>query len=554
MSSDLKKKSKYHDKIVTALESYSETYDFKAISTIVDTIHNGINKVTDHKKVRKIICNYAHTTNNKITFNTESESGTSYKTLRAQFKNKVIESESDVESDTEVKPVKKMGGFMKIMKDDYSDNTIKKQKPKQEQLQLYEYPIQKSYKYVNHNFEPQGSQWTYDPVQTNDISNKRIYDIVDKLLQIEFPAQRSDGWFLLRNGAITASDGGCVTGNNSYEQPYKFIVKKLGRAPFVNNQFCYHGKKYEQIATMIYQNRMNATVEEFGLIVHPKYSYLAASPDGIVGKYKVDGKHTTNLTGRMLEIKCPVSRKILTDGPIKNGICPIYYWVQVQLQLECCDLDDCDFWQCEISEYEDKEEFIDDTNVDEPWLSISSGFEKGCVIQLLPKKVYSKFVSDNDNIDIKQYYEIVYEHAQFIYPPRIDMTPFELDVWVNDTIQQIHIEHRSYCLDKIIWWKLVKSHNVTIKRDKEWFKESLPIFTKMWNYVLFFRENKDKEDLFFEYIESCKIKRNDKIMEIVDIICNLPDDNNSKAVNNYAKQIIKIKNEIKSNTLKNKTD
>ena len=113
----------------------------------------------------------------------------------------------------------------------------------------------------------------------------------------------------------------------------------------------------EEPATMVYQYRMNVTVEEFGLMIHPKYSFLGASPDGIVNHYKLNGKHKTKYVGRMLEIKCPKVRKIKMDGPIKNHICPIYYWDQVQLQLECCDLEECDFWQCKISLYKTRQEF-----------------------------------------------------------------------------------------------------------------------------------------------------------------------------------------------------
>ena len=68
------------------------------------------------------------------------------------------------------------------------------------------------------------------------------------------------------------------------------------------------------------------------------------------------------MTGRMLEIKCPYSRKIKTKGKIDNGICPHYYWTQVQQQLECADLESCDFWQCKLFEYNNRMEWLNDTN------------------------------------------------------------------------------------------------------------------------------------------------------------------------------------------------
>lgn len=68
---------------------------------------------------------------------------------------------------------------------------------------------------------------------------------------------------------------------------------------------------------------------EVGLVVHPELKWLGASPDGV-----------TN-TGRLIEIKCPYKRK-----PIPTEV-PHHYWPQIQVQLECTNLDSCYFvqWQ-----------------------------------------------------------------------------------------------------------------------------------------------------------------------------------------------------------------
>ena len=57
-----------------------------------------------------------------------------------------------------------------------------------------------------------------------------------------------------------------------------------------------------------------------------------------------------------LEIKCVVSRKI-------KDIEPFYYWVQVQIQLEVCNLEECDFFQCKFIEYKSKEEMDKDVDI-----------------------------------------------------------------------------------------------------------------------------------------------------------------------------------------------
>ena len=105
-----------------------------------------------------------------------------------------------------------------------------------------------------------------------------------------------------------------VLNENKYEMQYSFIEKKVDEPQFQNNPACYHGKMLEEPATMIYEYRKNVIVEEFGLMMHPNYKFVGASPDGIVSPFKLDGKSLTKLVGRMLEIKCPVTRKIKTTG------------------------------------------------------------------------------------------------------------------------------------------------------------------------------------------------------------------------------------------------
>jgi len=384
----------------------------------------------------------------------------------------------------------------------------------------YAYPVEKQSRIKKHTesiYGPYGTQWYHD-IQTNDILNTNAFKLLDqfnKLRAIPLPEQRSKEWYEMRDGKITASDGGTVLGVNEHEPQYKFILKKTGNVPFESNKYCYHGKKYEEIATLIYEYRMNIMTEEFGLIAHPVHKFLGASPDRICGPYKLNGRHKTKYVGRMLEIKCPLVRQIKMDGAIIANICPEYYWVQVQLQLECCDLDECDFWQCEIKEYESRQEFIDDTDNNESFRSLNFKFEKGCLIQLLPKSKMSEILNG-------QYDKIVYDEASFIYPPKIEMSPLDCDLWIAKTMANIHTmpKYKDYFFDKVLYWKLVKSKNVTILRDKKWFAESLPKLQKMWDYVIFLRNNKDKTDLLMNYINTRTRKMNKDIMSVVEKIYN----------------------------------
>jgi putative phage-type endonuclease len=426
----------------------------------------------------------------------------------------------------------------------------------------YKFPEEQKYtltQKTDPQYGPFGTQWVHDTQMDDGLDNetKRLSKQFDVLRAIILPEQRSEEWFKMRTGKITASDGGAILGDNKYSLPFQFIMKKTVGIPFESSEACYHGTKLEEPATMIYEYRMNVKVEEFGLMGHSKYDFLGASPDGICSKWKHNGVHRSKYVGRMLEIKCPFRREIKTSGPIKGHICPLYYWDQVQLQLECCDLEECDFWQCTIREYESRDDFVEDTDPNEPFRSLEFGFEKGCLIQLLPKdkmqkvkdggyKKWYKALNGRTKDYKGGYWDVVYSSSKFIYPPKINMSPYECDKWVTKTLTnlQFNTKWKNYVFDKVIYWRLEKSHSVTIKRDREWFAEKLPIYKEYWNYVLFLRENPKQMDLFKRYLNTkhepakTKSKRiNEEIMKVVRKLYNT-------SAPNYDKYLIKLEEEI----------
>jgi hypothetical protein len=155
-----------------------------------------------------------------------------------------------------------------------------------------------------------------------------------------------------------------------------------------------------------------------------------------------------------------------------------------------------------------------------------------------------------------RYYDKVYASAIFIYPPKIEMSPNDVSIWIAKTCANIKTSHPQYYIDRIIYWKMVITHNVTIKRDKKWFEEYLPIYKKTWDYVTYFRENQDKSNIVFEYIDSLNMKprskaesdNNEKIMKLYETVCNEPDnDAPDKEHNKYAAYIANIIKETDTN-------
>ena len=176
-------------------------------------------------------------------------------------------------------------------------------------------------------------------------------DQVEYIANLPQPEQRTEEWFKMRENMLTASTAAQIIGKNPYpnQTPEDLIKEKIFGKEFLDNDFVHHGKKYEEIATKIYENIYNVKVDEYGLVPHSKYSFIGASPDGIA-TYKSLDNNFSDMVGRMLEIKCPYKRKIKTKGDINGTICPHYYWCQVQQQLECCDLENIDCQK--INDYE----------------------------------------------------------------------------------------------------------------------------------------------------------------------------------------------------------
>lgn len=340
----------------------------------------------------------------------------------------------------------------------------------------------------------------------SDTEFNRRSDIFNKIREIELPEQRSAEWFAMRNGKITASDGGTVLGLNKHEPQFNFILKKVLGSTFETNDACYHGKKFENAVTLMYELSNNTHTEEFGLLGHPEHYFLGASPDGICSPYCRDKVTLNRLVGRMLEIKCPLMRKIKYTGDIVDNICPIYYWCQVQLQLECCDLDECDFIQCNIEEYSNRKEWLNDTSSECDYKSTKYGLERGVIIETLPAKLNeNEYEGSNINKNT------VYDKAIAIYPPKIDMTNNEIDNWVLDEISKLETTHHLR-LNRVIYWRLKERNCTLIKRDRGWFQNNFEKLKTMWGYVEYLRENNDVIIEWKAWIETLNKKYNDKIM------------------------------------------
>ena len=163
------------------------------------------------------------------------------------------------------------------------------------------------------------------------------------------PEQKSKEWYELRHNLITASNVHKLLGSelqcNSliYEKCKPLTIESHNYFANSNNSRQW-GIIYEPLSIKIYEKLYQTTVSDFGCIIHPKYNCIGASPDGI----NVDP--LTSRFGRMIEVKNIVNRDI-------TGIPKEEHWIQMQIQMETCDLNECDFIETRFKEYETSDEF-----------------------------------------------------------------------------------------------------------------------------------------------------------------------------------------------------
>ena len=175
-----------------------------------------------------------------------------------------------------------------------------------------------------------------------------VHPRVEYLISRPYAEQRSKEWLELRGKLLTASDVATAIGLNPYETPEHLIAKKCGATrPWSGNEATSHGTRLEPMVRDLYDSRYGQKSHEIGVVQHPVHTFLGGSPDGITE------------SGRLLEIKCPLTRKIKPEVPV-------YYMPQIQILLEIVDLEVCDFVQYK----ESPEEFsITEVPRDRAWFT-----------------------------------------------------------------------------------------------------------------------------------------------------------------------------------------
>jgi putative phage-type endonuclease len=279
---------------------------------------------------------------------------------------------------------------------------------------------------------------------------------LDRLNKLPFIAQRTPEWHELRKKVFTASEyASCFKLTEDVISPFvnyfkrtdflanprksagsgslaALVKKKLGlTAPFEGNSFTRFGNQYEPVAAVIYQQIHGTKLREYGLIPHPEIDHLGASPDGCT------------LEGILVEIKCPSSR-------VPDGLVPFEYWCQMQLQLACCDLSYCDFFDARFVEIEDEETWKERASADKAAIGVPRFHRYGFMLQS--------------------------QDGDFIYAGTEVVTVEDFEEWEKVVL-------KSQPGAKRIMYYLHDFRLIRVERDRAWFRRRVPEIQAAWDQV-----------------------------------------------------------------------
>ena len=242
--------------------------------------------------------------------------------------------------------------------------------------------------------------------------------------------QRTTEWFAVRGEMLTASEIVKACADATPAMKHEIIMSKLipRSSEGSGARSLIWGTRFEQIAKDIYCfENAGIQIVDTTCVPHPDYSFLGASPDGILRSTDTDNL----LHNRLIEIKCPISR--IVDGTISKQ-----YMCQMQLQMECTRISKCEFVEMKFKELTYTE-----------WVD--------------SKAQYKSFfaVTDSGNV--------IYKHFN---------DTRDVSTWREDTFKDMEDDHR------LFYWEIATIDKQTVCHDPNWITTNIESFKQVWDSIL----------------------------------------------------------------------
>ena len=153
----------------------------------------------------------------------------------------------------------------------------------------------------------------------------------------------------------------------------------------------------------------------------------------------------------------------------------------MQLQMEVCNLDECDFVETKFVEYESEQEFHAD----------KYKVEKGMIIVL---------VKDNSTL--------LYEYSSLFQNQRTKLDSFSESVYAKYNLDPQTLEKDGVRWFRNVYWKLEQFSCVFVPRNKKWFEEALPKITELWDII---EKERTVEDSHLKYKAKKRIPKEENV-------------------------------------------
>lgn len=263
-----------------------------------------------------------------------------------------------------------------------------------------------------------------------------LKEYLDELLSRKQVEQRTPEWYKQMTTIISASELGSLFASPYIRSklviakttPYQARFQPLAVLSDRMSAFDW-GIRFEPVVKQIYEYKYGVNIKELGRLQHQTDPRCSASPDGLIYSCPKNER-----TGRLVEIKCPVTRAI-------NGSIPKEYYDQMQMQLQVTGLMHCDYVEAVFSS------------------------KYNNMPQKDGQELYKGYIA------LVRYAEMKEHEFYYIY------SPVNCD---EDWMPIINMEEE---IVEIIPWKLIQWGEQLVCKNEEWWTAICPVIDKFWEDV-----------------------------------------------------------------------
>ena len=267
---------------------------------------------------------------------------------------------------------------------------------------------------------------------------------IQRLLSLPQVPQRTEDWYEESRSILSASQYETIfkpprtrghlvmekAGLTIKPRNFKNVVRTEDISAFT------WGIRFEPVVKMLYEDMTQTTVADLGRLRHSRNPKLGASPDGLVTEDRTEQKECL---GRFVEFKAPVSRVINRDK-IPEG-----YWMQMQIQMEVGDVEECDYLEVTFASAYKTPYVSPESTCNPPYYGIIA------LIRTPVPKTYTSWETG----------ETLTEEGEDL---RYAYSPLNADASWEPTLND-----KETVLERIPWHVETFS-KTTVKRDREWYE------------------------------------------------------------------------------------